>query len=259
MVADQGDADAGWVGERLSQHGFDLRALHRHELLAAVAVPPAHDLVLLLGSADAVHDPARSTLVERESQVVRAALSAGRPVLGICYGAQLAAHALGGSVRGLERGEVGWFEVTSLDGALCPPGPWLQFHSDVLTVPPGARTTGTSPVGPQGFVLDPVDGRGGVVAWQFHPETTPETLRHWVDNYRDHVLQHGADPAALVAEGWSRAQSSRTAAHQLVDAALVRLGSAGSSVPPGAAATVAPLSYRAGSSPAWNTPWGYAR
>jgi GMP synthase-like glutamine amidotransferase len=182
------------------------------------------DVLLLLGSEAAVYDPARVEVVRAEQALVRSAVAQGTAVLAICYGAQLAASALGAGVRGVERGEVGWFEVSSRDEALCPPGPWLQFHSDVLDVPEGARLLGSSPVGPQGFALDRgVRGVGGVVAWQFHPETTPGTLRRWAGAMPGYVRAHGADPDAVVAEAERRAESSRAAAHRLVDAALAHL------------------------------------
>ena len=186
VVADAGDDDPGWVGERLEQLGARLTVVHR-DVLAATAMVAASqrvdlatprdlaeraDVLLLLGSAEAVYDNRRTGVVDAEQRLVRAAVASGGAVLGICYGAQLAASAFGAGVRGVERGEVGWFEVDSYDDALCPPGPWLQFHTDVLDLPDGARLLGSSAVGPQGFALDRgVRGPGGVVAWQFHPRS----------------------------------------------------------------------------------------
>lgn len=222
VVADPQDDDPGWVGQRLRQRGAELVTTYRDRLSTTTAHVAGHtaNLVLLLGSGSSVHDERRRELVEAESALVRAAVEAGVPVIGICYGAQLAAHALGGSVRPLERGEVGWFEMTSHDRALCPAGPWLQFHSDVLTAPPGARVLGWTAVGPQGFALDPLNGKGGVVAWQFHPETTPATLTRWVLEEADYVVRHGGDPSALVRETHERSAATQVATHHLVDAAL---------------------------------------
>jgi GMP synthase (glutamine-hydrolysing) len=222
VVADRGDDDAGFVGERLAQRGGELRTVYRDALSDLGPMAP-FDLVLLLGSEDAVHDQTRADVVAAESALVSTALEGGAPVLAICYGAQLVAHTLGGSVRPVVRGEVGWFEVESLDPLLCPVGPWLQFHSDVFAPPPGARVTGRSALGPQGFALDPVSGRAGVVAWQFHPETTPSTLDRWVHEANGYVRQHGADPAVFARQTHARAEAARTAAHQLVDAALAHL------------------------------------
>lgn len=218
VVADHGDTDPGWVGERLRERGAVLRtALRGTDEITDRLIDDA-DVVLLLGSDRSVaHDPGADAVVA-EAGLVRAAVQAGVPVIGICYGAQLSAHALGGSVRTVEQGEVGWYEVSSHDPRLCPSGPWLQFHTDVFTPPPGARLLGESPVGPQGFSLD------GVVAWQFHPETTPSTLRGWVRVADGYVRRQGTDPSAFAEETEQRAAQSREAAHLLVDAALEHLG-----------------------------------
>src|SRR3954447_3644225 len=221
VIADRDDNETGYVGERLREHGYRLHCVPRPVLLDQVGeLVLAAELVLLLGSADAVHDTSRATAVEAEAATVRLALSAGVPVLGICYGAQLIVHALGGSVRPVERGEVGWMEVESLDDELCGTGPWLQFHSDVLTVPPEARPTGRTRCGPQGFVVEPNARHAGAVAWQFHPETTPATLERWVGAMPDYVRFHGADPVELVTEARRRETASREAAARLVDASL---------------------------------------
>lgn len=108
------------------------------------------------------------------------------------------------------------------DPVLCPPGPWLQYHSDTFTEPPGVRVLGTSPSGCQGFSYE----RGGARAlgWQFHPETTPSELARWLDNSRDWVLEHGGDPARITAQAADRAAATRVAAYDLTDAALHWLG-----------------------------------
>lgn len=225
VVADPDDHDCGHVGARLGGLGFVERVVLRPQLVAGGQDEVGDaELVLLLGSADAVYDPGRVGVVEAESALVRRALDQGVPVLAICYGAQLAAYALGGHVRAAERGEVGWFRVESADDQLCGPGPWLQFHSDVLTPPAGTRAIGSTPCGPQGFVLDPQQGRAGLVAWQFHPEATPDTVERWVNEMWDYVLQHGGDPETVIAQTRACEVTSRAAAARLVDAALAHLG-----------------------------------
>ncbi len=225
VVGDPGDSDTGHVGERLVQRGARLD-LRLRPLPGPTPLDDA-DLVLLLGSEHAVHDPARAATVEAESALVREAVGTGVPVLGLCYGAQLAAHALGGSVRRGEHGELGWYGVTpTADPAapeLCPPGPWLQFHDDVLTPPPGARLLGASPAGAQCFLVEPGPRTGGVVGWQFHPETTPMTLERWLRAEPDAVARHGVDAGEVLGLATSGVAAYRAAAHQLVDAALARL------------------------------------
>ena len=217
VVGDNGDEDAGFVGQRLVDRGATLILLDR-DALPGTDVLDGADLLLLLGSARSAHQPAEADAVFSESRLARIALDQDIPVLGICYGAQLLALTLEGDVGPAPQPEVGWFAVDSADPVLCPPGPWLQFHSDSFTPPSTARVLGTSPAGCQAFGYD--HGANRALGWQFHPETTPQVLAAWLDNARDWVLEHGGDPASIQAEADARAESVRSAAYDLTDAAL---------------------------------------
>jgi GMP synthase-like glutamine amidotransferase len=221
VVADRADSDTGFVGERLEQLGGELTQLLREDFPADRALDAGEaDLVLLLGSHHGVVDAGREDVVAAESALVRRCLDDGRPVIAICYGAQLAAHALGGVVDRADDPEIGWYYVDSHDPALCPPGPWVQYHIDRFTVPDGARGLGESTAGPQGFAVESPDGLLRLVAWQFHPEVTPAVLQRWVDEDAAVLPGVGVDAAAFVAEAVEREAFSRASAHALVDVAL---------------------------------------
>ncbi len=221
MVGDRTDSEPGLVGQRLEQLGGRVTLTMREDFppRGPVAGSDSADLVVLLGSASGVVEPGREDLVATEVGLVRDCLDRGVPVMAICYGAQLAAHALGGKVSRAPQSEVGWYYVESHDPALCPPGPWAQYHYDRFTVPEGARLLGESDAGPQGFALESDDGVLRLVAWQFHPEVTPEILAHWVSE--DPTLRdQGVDPDAMVEQAWQREATSRAATYALVDVAL---------------------------------------
>jgi GMP synthase-like glutamine amidotransferase len=218
VVADRIDHESGFVGERLEQLGATLTTSYREDFPALDAGDAA--LVLLLGSHHGVADPGREEAVAVESQLVRDCLARGVPVIGICYGAQLAAHALGGVVTKAENPEIGWYYVESHDPSLCPPGPWAHYHYDRFTVPEGTRELGVSDAGPQGFVLESSSGVARLIAWQFHPEVTPDVLQRWVEETADDLVAIGIDGPAIAAEGFQRERVSRAAAHALVDVAL---------------------------------------
>jgi len=215
VVGDKGDDHPGFVGQRLLDRGATLAPLDRDDLPDEIG--PA-DLLYLLGSARSAHNPAQAQAVAAEARLVREALADGVPVLGICYGAQLLAHALGGQVTPAPQAEIGWYHVESADPVLCPPGPWLQFHSDAFTPPAGVRVLGSSPVGCQAFGYEGDHARA--LAWQFHPETTPHELAAWLRSAHDWVIEHGGDPVATQAQADARAEAARVAAYELTDAAL---------------------------------------
>ena len=74
-------------------------------------------------------------------------------MLGICYGGQLMSHALGGSVERAHRTEIGWYDVSSDDAELAPPGPWFEYHVDKFTPPIGAQVFASTDAGPQAYRL----------------------------------------------------------------------------------------------------------
>ena len=84
--------------------------------------------------------------------MVRRALDAGVGVLGVCFGGQLLAHALGGTVARSPAPEIGWREVSSAKPDLVPPGPWFQWHFDRFTTPPGGIEVARNADATQAFV-----------------------------------------------------------------------------------------------------------
>ena len=96
----------------------------------------------------------------------------GVPTLGICYGMQLMARDLGGSVERTGASEFGRTDLHAGGGALFEHTPddqvvWMS-HRDSVTAPPeGARVTGSSPATPIAAFEAPERGLYGV---QFHPE-----------------------------------------------------------------------------------------
>jgi GMP synthase-like glutamine amidotransferase len=223
VTANVTDADPGYVGERLVARGFTLRTVLRERGEVPATPPDGTAAVLLLGSEWSVVDPVRPDVLVAEVALVRSAQAAGVPVLGLCYGAQVVAHALGGHVARAPHPEVGLVAVETDDSGVVPPGPWWAFHTDVVSPPPHARVVARNACGVQAFVAP------GVVAVQFHPEVRPATLDDWLGRFPEIAAAAGADPAAMVTQARGREDESRASAYALVDA-FVALTTSGSGV-----------------------------
>ena len=112
--------------------------------------------------------------VPEEISALRAAVDAGVPVLGLCFGGQALSLALGGGVDRLAKPEIGWFAVEAVDDAV-PAGPWLMMHTEQLRVPPGGVELARSPAGPAAF------SHGPHLGVQFHPEVDVERVAVWAE------------------------------------------------------------------------------
>jgi GMP synthase (glutamine-hydrolysing) len=114
-----------------------------------------------------------SVYAEGAPRVDPALFELGVPTLGICYGMQLMAQDIGGTVERTGVSEFGKTEVAAeadsqLFAGLPPEQVGWMSHRDSVTAPPaGARVTGSSPAAPIAAFEDPERGLYGV---QFHPE-----------------------------------------------------------------------------------------
>lgn len=164
--------------------------------------------VASLGSRESVADQ-QPAWVPAEVAAVREAVAGDVPVLGLCFGGQVLSAALDGGVDRLERTEIGWIGIEPSAPEI-PPGPWLQWHDDVLRVPRGAAQLATSPAGPAAF------RHGRHLGVQFHPEATADVVASWADN--DTALERrGITREELVAQSARHAGPARTAAFRLFD------------------------------------------
>jgi GMP synthase-like glutamine amidotransferase len=103
-------------------------------------------------------------------------------VLGVCFGAQLVAHALGAEVTPSEPPEIGFLPVTltaagradPVLGALPERFVACQWHAWRCALPPGSSALADSDACLQGF--------RAANAWgvQFHPEVDEPTLEGWI-------------------------------------------------------------------------------
>ena len=165
--------------------------------------PTEWDGIVITGSAAMVSD--REAWSELAAQWLAAAVTARVPVLGVCYGHQLLAHAFGGNVDYHPQGrESGTHKVTltaaaasdALFGTMPKQFPTQLTHKQsVLNLPPQAVLLGASDFEPhQAF-------RIGECAWgvQFHPEFSDEIMRAYLAIQAPAIDAEGGDSESLLA------------------------------------------------------------
>jgi GMP synthase (glutamine-hydrolysing) len=140
---------------------------------------------------------------ENTARWVARAIELGKPMLGICYGHQLMAHALGGEVKDNPRGrEIGTTDVRMTAAATSDPlfgrlSETLHVpvtHSQAVTrLPDRAIVLGATALDPHHVIRD-ADNAWGV---QFHPEFDSNIVRAYIDAIRDQMTSEGLDPEAL--------------------------------------------------------------
>jgi GMP synthase-like glutamine amidotransferase len=175
-----------------------------------------YSLLVSLGSEFAPYDD-HVPWIPRGVELLRRAHEGGVAVLGICFGGQLLARALGGQVYRAASSEIGWLPVRSQDAAFVPHGPWFQWHFDTFELPPGAQLLAETEIGPQAYVI------GQSMGVQFHPEINPEIMEEWVRVYRHELDEEGVDPDEVLKETYARAESSWSTSRMLLDAFLERV------------------------------------
>jgi GMP synthase-like glutamine amidotransferase len=160
----------GLLGEWLADAGVEYEMVPVWEL-EELPDPAGRQFVASLGAIESVRDT-EPPWVRAELDLLRRAVSAEVPVIGLCFGGQALSAALGGGVDKLPRPRVGWTRHES-DVDWVAPGPWLYYHKEAMRVPPGAERLASSELGPAAFSLGPHLGV------QFHPEVTGEILDRW--------------------------------------------------------------------------------
>ena len=156
------------------------------------------DLLIMMGGPMGVYEQEQHPWIRCQLRRLALRLEADRPTLGVCFGAQMIAAALGGDVYRGHAKEVGFHavEVLATDGPLrhVVDVPVLHWHGDTFTLPPQAQLLASSAAYPhQAFC------RGAnVLALQFHAEMGEDPrFEAWIEQAPDDVAAGGYTPESL--------------------------------------------------------------
>lgn len=191
--------EAGYVINYINASSEDLTEIR----------PQSDDLLIILGGPISVNDVDAYPFLLAELELLSERLSANKPTLGICLGAQLIAKALGAAVYPGSVKEIGWSSIQLSDGGsrsalrhlvgedVCV----LHWHGETFDLPDDAGLLASS----QGYPHQAFD-YGKTLALQFHPEVTQRGLEQWFVGHAVEIHQ-----TAGVSVSQLRADSARYA------------------------------------------------
>jgi GMP synthase-like glutamine amidotransferase len=152
-----------------------------------VANGEAYTHLVMMGGPMAVYEMDRYKFLATGADLLKRFIEADKAALGVCLGAQMMAHVLGGRVYPGGQKEIGWYNVDITPEGMRDPvfkclsvggrpiAEVFQWHGDTFFLPEGAVRLASSPVYPnQAF-------RWGRKAYalQFHIEVTPAIIAGW--------------------------------------------------------------------------------
>jgi GMP synthase-like glutamine amidotransferase len=224
VLAHEPGGGACRVEERLVRRGVEVDThfittdIDRPDRAAAFPLLDGYDLLVVMGSVRSLtrkHEI--EAWIDDEMALVRSAHESGLPVLGVCFGGQLLAEALGGSVEEAPVVEIGWYEIEPVTGPgdsgnPIDPGPWMEWHHDRFTPPPGAAVLARTAHAVQLFRI------GRSVGTQFHPEVDAAHVATWLAGASDQYLSDvGVDRARMLAEVEANEEAGIVRCDRLVD------------------------------------------
>ena len=165
LVLDFGGQYSQLIARRVRECGVFAELLPHHLPVEDVRRRSPRGLILSGGPASVYADGA--------PELRRELLELGVPVLGICYGMQAMAHALGGRVEPAKRAEFGRSHLTVsrpgrlLDGLPAEQSCWMSHRDTVFEPPPGFDALASSTESPVAAMEDRDRALYGI---QFHPE-----------------------------------------------------------------------------------------
>ena len=186
----------GAFRQALEVRGYELTTI----LVPSEELPKdAGDFLLIMGGPMSVND-ANSWIAE-ELQFVKVAMDKGTPVLGICFGSQLMARAIGGSVGSGPRFEIGMVSMRVTDegqsdpvfGCLPYTFPVFQWHGEGITLPAGVPSLMAS----ADFPVQAFRARKRSYGLLFHPEMEEQGIQALCRECPEDVIKGGIPPETI--------------------------------------------------------------
>ena len=154
--------------------------------------PGSIDLLVVMGGPMGVYEEAKYAWMKAEKKFIQDVIAAGKKVIGICFGSQMVASALGAKVYPNTGKEIGWLPVQKVKAAnnhsllkeLPDSFTTFHWHGDTFDLPPGAFHLLQSEITPhQAYLYD-----NRVLGLQFHMEAVPDLLGAMVQHGKEELV-----------------------------------------------------------------------
>jgi len=151
------------------------------------------DWLVVMGGPMNIYEEEKHPWLREEKEFIQRAIQQKKIILGVCLGAQLIADVLGAKVEPNTEKEIGWFPVSltkkGIQSAVFHSFPKkftaFHWHGDTFQIPEGANSLIESDVcSNQAF-----EYQGHVFGFQFHLESTPESVERLVENCSDELVE----------------------------------------------------------------------
>jgi len=194
--------DMGTLEPVFAEYGYQLRYIDPTiERVDNAAIQQA-DVLMILGGPVGAYDENRYPFLAHELSLVRQRLDIGKPLLGICLGAQLMARALGAKVYPMGTKEIGVSSLTltaaGQHSVLAALGdtPVLHWHGDQFDIPGNATHLANTAICPnQAFAI----GRNAL-GLQFHMEADVNKIEQWLVGHANELAHANINPCTLRAD-----------------------------------------------------------
>jgi GMP synthase (glutamine-hydrolysing) len=161
------------------------------------------DLLIMMGGPMGVYEQEQYPWIACQLKRLARRLEADRPTLGVCFGAQMMAEAMGGKVFAGPSSEVGFHPVTLHEGGATGPlrhvadVPVLHWHGDTFTLPDNVELLASSPL----YAHQAFRRGNNILALQFHAEMGLDPrIEAWIEGGQGAMARAGTTEARLRAD-----------------------------------------------------------
>ena len=198
----------GTIQDYLTEQGTRYDALEFSGCGAVNELPDLREYthLVIMGGPMAVYESDGLPFLHLETAMIRVFIKTGRPVLGVCLGAQIIANALWANVYKGAVPETGWDRVEITEEGMLDPAfsalavdnkPYadiFQWHGDTFDLPEKAvRMASSAHYQNQAFRYG-----NNIYGLQFHIEVTPEIIEEWFRKEEGFNVENMLDTARRI-------------------------------------------------------------